>query len=102
MDKREAILIASQYVALVKKMYPVSKAYLFGSFAKGTNHSDSDIDVALILDEADDIIDAQVGLMKLRRSIDLRIEPHPFVFLDFDNTNPAAFDIMNHGIELKY
>ncbi|SDF16060.1 Nucleotidyltransferase domain-containing protein [Dyadobacter soli] len=101
MDKREAILIASQYVALVKKIYPISKAYLFGSFAKGTNDSDSDIDIALILDEADDIMDAQVGLMKLRRSIDLRIEPHPFVFMDFDKANPTAFEIMQNGIELK-
>jgi predicted nucleotidyltransferase len=102
MDKRDAMLIASQYVALVKKIYPVSKAYLFGSFAKGTNHSDSDIDVALVLDEADDIMDAQVGMMKLRRSIDLRIEPHPFVFQDFEKSNPVAFEIMKHGIELKY
>ena len=32
----------------IDQAYPVELAYLFGSYAKGTDHSESDIDVALL------------------------------------------------------
>ena len=48
---------------------------LFGSYAKGTNHEDSDIDVAVVLDSNNDIIDLMVELMMYTQDIDLRIEP---------------------------
>lgn len=38
--------------------------------------------------------------MKLRRSIDLRIEPHPIKEQDFNSSNPFAFEIKNTGIEI--
>jgi hypothetical protein len=43
--------------------------------------------------------DAQVELMKLRRSIDLRIEPHPFESMDED---PSGFlaEIKKNGIKV--
>jgi len=36
-------------------------------------------------------------LLKLRRSIDVRIEPHPFEFEDFDDSNPFASEIIKTG-----
>lgn len=101
MDKGDAIQIANKFVALISQKYSVRKAILFGSFAKGTNHNDSDIDIALILDSSDDIIDTQIEMMKLRRDIDLRIEPHPFRRQDFKRTNPVANEIMKYGIEIS-
>ncbi|WP_031530777.1 nucleotidyltransferase domain-containing protein [Dyadobacter crusticola] len=100
MDKEAALMIAQEYVRLVGEFFPVSRAFLFGSFAKGRNHEDSDIDIALILDRSDDILDAQISMMKLRRSIDLRIEPHPFLREDFNVSNPVAFEVMQYGIEI--
>jgi predicted nucleotidyltransferase len=100
MDQREAIIIAQQYVDLVNQTYPVKQAFLFGSFAKGNSHLDSDIDIALVLDRSADIIETQIDMMKLRRSIDLRIEPHPFIDKDFQSSNPVAHEIMKYGIEI--
>ena len=65
MDKREAVKIAEKYVGTVNQKYPIEKAILFGSYAKGTEHTDSDIDLALVFDSVDDIIDRQIELMKL-------------------------------------
>ncbi len=48
-----------------------------------------------------DIIDTQIELMKLRRKINLRIEPHPFKEVDFNRSNPVANEILNYGISIK-
>lgn len=100
MDQREAIIIAQQYIDLVNQTYPVKQAFLFGSFAKGNNHLDSDTDIALVLDRSADVIETQIDMMKLRRNIDLRIEPHPFIVQDFQSSNPVAHEIMKYGIEI--
>jgi len=99
MDKGDAIQIADKYITLISQIYSVRKAILFGSFANGTNHDDSDI--AVILDSSDDIIDTQIEMMKLRRNVDLRIEPHPFRRQDFNDSNPVANEIMKYGIEIR-
>ena len=101
MDKREALSIASTYIDSISAKYSISQAILFGSFAKGTNHDDSDIDIAIIVNNVADIIDAQIDLMKLRRKVDLRIEPHPFMTSDFNNSNPVVNEILKYGIIIK-
>ena len=58
-------------------------------------------DIAVILDSSDDIIDTQIEMMKLRRNVDLRIEPHPFRRQDFNDSNPVANEIMKYGIEIR-
>jgi uncharacterized protein len=83
----------------------VDKAYLFGSYAKGNFHPESDIDLALISKEwKPDVIEAQYTLMKLARNIDSRIEPHPFLRVDFNKGNPYASEILGHreGALIKY
>lgn len=100
MDKREALKIASAYLESIRNKYNVRQAFLFGSFAKGTYHEDSDIDIALIVNNVSDIIDTQIDLMKLRRKIDLRIEPHPFMLADFNNSNPVVNEILKYGIKI--
>ena len=101
MDKRDALNIASIYIESISSKYVISKAILFGSFAKGTNHDDSDIDIAIIVSNGVDIIDIQIDLMKLRRKIDLRIEPHPFMVGDFNCSNPVVNEILKYGIVIK-
>jgi len=98
MDKREALRIAGVYIDSISSKYNIKQAILFGSFAKGTNHDDSDIDIAIIVNNVVDIIDAQIDLMKLRRKIDLRIEPHPFMSSDFNRSNPVVNEILKYGI----
>jgi len=100
MDKGEALKIATEYVEAIRTKYIVIQAFMFGSFAKGTNHADSDIDVAIVIKNVTDIIDTQIDMMKMRRKVDLRIEPHPFAFSDFNEGNPVVSEIMKSGIQL--
>lgn len=102
MGKEEAINIAKKYVQKVSGQYIVKNAMLFGSYAKGTNNDESDIDIAMVIDNVPDVIDAQIELMKLRRDIDLRIEPHPFRVEDFNIDDPIVNEIMNNGVKINY
>ncbi len=101
MDKGEALKIAKRYLSNLMQKYNIEKAYLFGSFAKGTNHTDSDIDLAIVLTSISDIIDVQIDLMQMRTDEDLSIEPHPFRKEDFNLNNPVVAEILNNGIEIK-
>ncbi len=101
MDKNEALLLAQKYIDFISSRYHIKNAMLFGSFARGNQNSDSDIDVAVVIDDSNDIIDTQIEMMKLRRSIDLRIEPHPFLEEDFNNSNPVVSEILKNGISLQ-
>ncbi len=100
MDKKQALNIARNYVERIKEKYDLKKAMLFGSYVRGTNNIDSDIDIALVFGNISDLIDMQIELMKLRRDVDLRIEPHPFKEEDFDNSDPIANEVIKSGIEL--
>lgn len=95
------IEIIKKYILLIPSEFEVKKAYLFGSFAKGNEKEESDIDIAIILNNMPDFYSAQKQLMKLRRKIDLRIEPHPICNADFNMTNPFAYEIQKTGIEIK-
>lgn len=101
MDKREALKIARRYIKLISQKYQIENAILFGSFAKGTNNIDSDIDLAIIFNSFENRFDIQVDLMKMRNDSDLLIEPHPFSKEDFDVSDPLVAEIIKNGIEIK-
>ena len=98
MVNQRVIDTVRQYIMIIPKDFGVKKAYLFGSFAKGKEKEDSDIDIALVLENMPDFFDAQKQLMRLRRKIDLRIEPHPIKEQDFNSQNPFAYEIERTGI----
>lgn len=100
MDKRKAKLIARSYVQRLGERYPVKKAFLFGSFARGTFHSDSDIDVAVVLGGEFDLFDTRLTLMRVRREFDSRIEPHPISEKEFNQDNPLVAEILHHGVPI--
>jgi uncharacterized protein len=102
MDKVEAINIAKRYIDCISKKYQIESVFLFGSFAKGTYHADSDIDLAIILNATEDIIDTQIDLLCLRSDEDLMIEPHPFLKNDFHASNPVVAEIIKTGIEIVH
>ena len=101
MDKREALEIAERYASLVKSKFDNVKLVLFGSYAKDNYNENSDIDIAVILKDYNNLIDIQLDLMRLRRGIDSRIEPHPFRARDFEITNPIVNEIVKYGYDLK-
>jgi uncharacterized protein len=100
MVNQRVIETVKQYIMIIPKDFGVKKAYLFGSFAKGNEKEESDIDIALVLENMPDFFYAQKQLMKLRRKIDLRIEPHPIKEQDFNSLNPFAYEIEKTGIEI--
>lgn len=93
-----------RYIANVAKQEPgLISAFLFGSYASNRQRSDSDIDVALVIDNLLDVdrFNTQVRLMMLASEIDTRIEPHPISKQDLISNNPFAAEIMRTGIEVK-
>lgn len=100
MDKKDAIDIANRYANAVKSKYDYIKIILFGSYAKGNFNEDSDIDIAVILKDYNNLMEIQLDLMRLRRNIDSRIEPHPFREYDFEITNPIVNEIVKYGQEI--
>lgn len=51
MDRREALNLATEYANKVKLKYAFVKVILFGSYAKDNFHKESDIDIAVILED---------------------------------------------------
>jgi len=90
------------FLYVARKRYRISAAYLYGSQAKGTSSSWSDIDVALISEDfSDDLFDERLALMRLAARIDDRIEPCPFTKESFNENDPIASDIQRHGIRME-
>ena len=101
MDKSEAINIAKTYAGLIKNKFNPQQIILFGSYAKETYNDVSDIDIAVVFNDYDDTIDMQLELMRLRRKLDSRIEPHPFKKSNFDLSNPIVNEILKYGQKIK-
>lgn len=93
--------IALRYADVLRGELTLRGLYLYGSYAKGTQNADSDIDLAVIADGlSGDAVDDTWRLMRLRRSVDTRIEPHPFLPSDFTEANPMAIEVMRSGIRI--
>jgi len=100
MADQRTINLLKKYIEIIPKDYGLRNAYLFGSYAKGSQKEESDFDLALVFDHIDDFFTIQKQLRKLRRTIDLRIEPHPIKTEDFNNENSFVSEIKKHGISL--
>ncbi len=76
MGKREVIKKLRKYKQIVSGHFDVDKVILFGSYATGNQHTDSDIDVAIVVNSIEtDFFSYAPLLWKLRQQIDDRIEP---------------------------
>lgn len=98
----ELMQIVQKYVDKILENYNVEAIILFGSYAKGTEHEDSDIDIAVITDDIEnDIFDEEVKLMILRRGIDYRIEPHIIRIQDYrEISTPFIQEVIDTGIKV--
>lgn len=76
MDKREVLKAAQKFSNIVVEQYHPLKIVLFGSYARGNYNSESDIDVAVIVDKVEgSFLKKEAGLYKIRREINENIEP---------------------------
>ena len=102
MDQESALEIGRKFLLLLlRNNYPVKQMYLYGSYARGNHHKDSDIDLAIIMNELPDPFQTQVNLLKLTWKFDTRVEPHPFDQKDFSSENPVIKEILRTGIEIS-
>jgi len=95
---------AGAYAAHVRSVMPVSKVYLFGSYAKGNATEHSDVDICFFLDSFGDKkrVDILKELLKLTAGYDeIGIEPVVLPASELSNGNPFAMEIINTGIEIK-
>lgn len=99
MDKNQAIEIAGRYAERVQGLFSTRSIVLYGSHAKGTARDDSDIDIAVIVDNLKtDYLDETARLYKLRREFDDRIEP---VLLESgDDRSGFLQEILRTGIRI--
>lgn len=91
------------YVDLLEKDdFPVSEAYIYGSYAKGNFRQNSDIDVCIVSEKYNLMDDKIVALLwNKTRQVDYRIEPYGFLTEDFqDACNPMASEIKKTGIRI--
>lgn len=95
MDKEQALNLAKRYKDLVSEKLPIKAVYLYGSYSKGNYTEDSDIDIAVVVDQLNDNFFEDTPLLwKLRRKISTLIEP---VLLTEDDSNPLYYDILKTG-----
>jgi len=78
---------------------------LYGSYARGTQRPDSDIDVMVLLDDESlgpDIMELWIRLERLTRSIDSRIETWPVTVSRFhsDDVSPLIIVAREEGIPI--
>ncbi len=90
-----------KYIEKISQYYKIEAIILFGSYAKGTENEDSDIDIAIISSDFNDIIEDGAKLIGLTWKIDTRIEPHPILSEDYKIvSNPFVREIVDTGIKV--
>jgi len=102
MDKINALNLSKKYLEKLRDNgIKFTDAWLFGSYAKGLQKENSDIDLAIVLDEKEITFDKEVKLMIIRNGEETTIEPHPFTKEEFDTGNPFVNQIMKNGERIK-
>ena len=97
----KVLTAAYAFVEEVKKYYNVDYAILFGSFAKGSQHVDSDIDIAIVSNDIKNTFFDRIKMTQFTWDVDLRIEPHPILTDDFrQNASPLVNEILKTGVQL--
>ena len=65
-----------KYIEKISEHYKIESIILFGSYVKGAENEDSDIDIAIISSDFSDIIEDGANLIGLTWKIDTRIKTH--------------------------
>jgi len=93
----------SDYIDILKKdSLPVSKVFLFGSYARGTQHRWSDIDLCVVSPKFSDFVDdTQYLFLKRADNTIPCIEPIGLNPKDFRAPSALVQEITKHGIEVR-
>lgn len=101
-ERREEILEALRsFVKELKEKLPVQEVFLYGSFATGSIHEGSDIDLIIVGDFKERFVE-RIG--KILEMTDLPIEPLVYTTKEFqamqEGRNPFIMEVLRHGKKL--
>ena len=94
--------VAKEYANDVRRVLPVDKAVLFGSYAKGTATELSDVDIAFFFRDygGKTRFDLGLQLLKLCRGYKAYFEPLVFETAEIERKNPFVNEILRTGQEV--
>jgi len=103
-DIETVIPIVQQYINDVKNAMPIDKVYLYGSYAQGTQHKDSDVDICFFSHAFEsrrhlDIL-TELFYLKIKYDRDILIEPNAFPVSELYNDNPFVKEVLRTGREI--
>ena len=97
--KTSIMSLITKYIERLKDHnIPVQEVLLFGSYVRGLQREDSDIDVAVVSSafKGDRFLDRRM-IVPFRRGLDSRIEPMPFTPEDFADGGILIDEIKKTG-----
>jgi predicted nucleotidyltransferase len=102
-DAETVTRLAESYAADVRRVLPVKRALLYGSYAKGTADAQSDVDICFFLDSYGgkrrmDVIKELLGLTHAYRGV--FFEPIAFTVDDMQDDNPFVKEILQTGRDI--
>lgn len=102
-DERIIEIVREYLNELISKGLKIKKAYIYGSYARGTATEDSDIDLLLIAPEFDEKIDEYLPLIwPSTHKSNYKIEPVPIGEKKFNEneSSPLIESVHNEGFEV--
>lgn len=95
---------ASDYVADVRRVLPVDRAILYGSYAQGAATEYSDVDICFFVRDMDgrrrvDIVAELLGIGQKYYKVAC-FEPTIFSLSEIENDNPFVKEVMRTGREI--
>jgi predicted nucleotidyltransferase len=95
--------VIEDYIYSLSKQIPIEKVVLFGSYAKGNTHKDSDVDIAIFSDYFKDMsrVDGIYLLLLHAMDYDIDLEPQPFTMDEYAEPDGLVKEILSYGIELQ-
>lgn len=98
MDKEQALILARQYKDIICTQMNIVDVYMYGSYSKGCATENSDIDIAVIVDDiTDDLLVVMARLWRASRKVSSYIEP---VLINRQQSSPLYAEVLNSGVRL--
>ena len=99
MDKEQAIKLVKKYKKIIMPRFNnQAQVYLYGSYSKGYQRPESDIDVAVVVPSAgDQWLNLSTSLWRDVDKVSLLIEP---VLIETSHPSPLYDDILRTGVQV--
>ena len=99
---QEVLSVTTDYINKLKKQIPIEKVILFGSYAKGTNTIDSDVDIAVFSSAFESMsrVDGLTFLLMQALGYKIDIQPQPYTMKDYIEHIGLVDEILNTGVEI--